>query len=268
MSDPTAINIAGDGDPGEPNAEQWGRGEAVDLYAGERLRAVEQVILENQRLALAGRVLELGCGAGRITGHLGTMSGDVHGIDISAAMVEHCRSAYPNLKFTVADLRDLAAVAEGPYDAIVAGFNVLDVLGEEERVRVLADIRGLLADGGVLIMSSHNRSYMETARARARVLVRLLIGSPAGPSPRALVRRLANRRRLRRLEHDAPGYALINDEAHDFSLLHYYISRDEQARQLSACGFDLLECRDLAGEPVGDGELAAGCPELHYVARR
>ena len=268
VSDSTATNIAGDGDPAEPNAELWARGEAVELYANERLRPVEEILLQIHCETLAGRVLELGCGAGRITGHLGEIATHVHGIDISEAMVEHCRGAYPKLTFTVGDLRDLGAVADGPYDAVVAGFNVLDILGDDERRRVLAELRGLLADGGLLIMSSHNRAYINTVRARARMFLRLIVGSPAGVSPGAMRRRLANKRRLRPQELSTARYALVDDEAHDFSFLHYYISRDEQERQLEECGLHLLECRDLAGEPVGRGGQAARCPELHYVARR
>ena len=44
-------------------------------------------------------------------------------------MVEHCRSAYPDGTFAVGDLRDLSAQGDGSYDAIVASYAVLDVLG-------------------------------------------------------------------------------------------------------------------------------------------
>jgi hypothetical protein len=81
-------------------------------------------------------------------------------------------------------------------------------------------------------------------------------------------RRLANRRRVRRLERVEPGYAMLNDEAHDHAFLHYYISRDDQVKQLADHGFELLECLDLDGEPVAAGEAAPASPELHYLARR
>jgi hypothetical protein len=63
-------------------------------------------------------------------------------------------------------------------------------------------------------------------------------------------------------------YAIVNDEAHDFSVLHYYVSRDAQERQMMQVGYELLECLDLEGRCVERGETAAKCPELHYVARR
>ncbi|MBV8952614.1 MAG: hypothetical protein JO179_00660, partial [Solirubrobacterales bacterium] len=49
-------------------------------------------------------------------------------------------------------------------------------------------------------------------------------------------------------------------------LLHYYIGRDEQARQLEQLGYELVECLDLEGVPVPPGARSQST-ELHYVAR-
>ena len=83
-----------------------------------------------------------------------------------------------------------------------------------------------------------------------------------------LPRSLPNHRRLSREQRIEADYAILNDEAHDYSLLHYYIARDGQDRQLAAHGFELLACVDLAANEVGPGEQAFGCHELHYAARR
>jgi hypothetical protein len=148
---------------------------------------------------------------------------------------------------------------------VLAPFNVLDVLGDEERRGVLEEIRRIVAPGGLLIMSSHNREYAP----RIGPGVRVLLGSPRRPgeSIRNLPRRVRNRRALRPLERSETGYSIRNDEAHDFSLLHYYISRDAQERQLAEHGFELIECRDLDGQLVPQHAAAERCPELHYVAR-
>jgi hypothetical protein len=81
-----------------------------------------------------------------------------------------------------------------------------------------------------------------------------------------LPRRIRNRRRLAPLQLRGPGYAVINDSAHDYALLHYYIGRDDQARQLSETGYELVECLDVDGRPVGRGKPHPD-PWLHYVAR-
>ena len=69
------------------------------------------------------------------------------------------------------------------------------------------------------------------------------------------------------MERRERDYAVLVDEAHEFTLLHYYISRDAQERQLAEEGFELVECLALSGEPVGPGEARADCAELYYVAR-
>lgn len=252
------------------NRERWSQGDLVEAYANRRLRPAEAVLLDRYRSALAGRVLELGCGAGRLTGYLSEISPHVHGIDLSPAMVAYCRQTYPRASFDVGDLRELSGFETGAYEAVVAPFNVLDVLDDEDRRRVLAEIRRLLAADGVLIMSSHNRPYAPRLLARVRLWIRLMCGSPRHPltSLRNLPLRFANRRRLAKLQREDDGYAIVNDEAHDFSVLHYYISRDAQESQLSELGYTLTTCLDLDGRDVERGESAAHCSELHYAAHR
>lgn len=249
------------------NERFWTRGDCVAFYATRGLRAAESVLLERHRSALSGRrVLELGCGAGRLTGHLSDVAGEVHGVDLSPAMIAYCRRTYPRCSFQVRDLRDLSGFHEGSYGAVFAPYNVLDALGEADRRGVLAQVRGLLAPGGLLVLSAHNRTHKPLLGSR----VRLLVGSPRRPlqSLRRLPLRLRNRRRLAPLQRSTPGYAIRNDEAHDFALLHYYVTRDAQERQLAEHGFELLECLDLRGRSVARGASARRCPELHYVARR
>jgi SAM-dependent methyltransferase len=252
-------------DQAELNAARWVRGDYVAFYATNELRAAEAVLLDRRRDVLRGRVLELGCGAGRLTGHLCELAQAVHGLELSPSMAAYCRQAYPQAVVSVGDLRDLSRFESGTFEAVFAPFNVLDVLGDGDRRLVLEQIRRLLTEDGLLLMSSHNRGLSTSIR----LTVRSYIGSLRHPfaSARGLVRRLRNRRRMRPLEREEEEYALVNDQAHDYSLLHYYISRDAQARQFAEHGFELIECLDLEGREVVEGESAAHCAELHYVAR-
>jgi SAM-dependent methyltransferase len=251
----------------ELNREFWSRGELVDAYASSELRPVERVLLDRYRAELSGSVLELGCGAGRLTGHLCAIAEHVQGVDISQAMVDHCRRTYPQAQFATGDLQELSWVPDGSYDAVVASFCVLDVLGRGARGEVLDELRRILATDGLLVFSSHNREF---SAGVVRGALTLWVGNPHKPleSLRGLPRRLRNRRRLRELEHAERDTELRNDEAHDFSLLHYYISRDSQERELQAHGYELLDSLDLDGRVVAVGQNASECPELHYVARR
>ena len=248
------------------NDRLWERGDLVTAYANRVLRPVEVLLLIRYREALSGEVLELGCGAGRVTGYLIEVAKAVRGIDLAPSMVAYCRSRYPRGTFCVGDLREASSFEAGPFDVIVAPCNVLDILGEAEREIALDAIHRALSVGGLLIMSSHNRGF--APRRGVRAALRHLGPLSYVATAIRLPLWLRNRRRLRGFERKEPGYAILNDSAHDFSALHYYIPRDAQARQLAVHGFALIECLDLDGRAVGAGGEAAACPELHYVARR
>ncbi len=263
------------------NERFWRAGEHVAEYEGRRLAPVEVMLLVRYRELLSGRVLELGCGAGRLLGYLAALGGEVHGVDLSEAMVERCRQIYPDVKVEVGDMGQLGAVVQGRFDAILAVGNLLDIYDDDERRRVLAGLRPLLEPDGRLIFSSHNLAHLDRAdgsggaghsragagagRAMVSRLSELSVRRVAGAVVRG-PRRAANRRRLRGLAHRGAGYAIVNDESHDYALLHYYVGRDEQQRQLAELGYELLECLDPDGVPVGSGDSGRG-PWLHYVAR-
>jgi SAM-dependent methyltransferase len=160
------------------------------------------------------------------------------------------------------DIRDLSGFAAGSFDAIVAGYNLLDVLSDADRRRALTDLRRMLVAGGLLVFSTHNRDVgpdrpIDRWRAGRIEFVRLALRAP---------RWLPNRRRLRSQQREEPGYAVFNDSSHDYGALHYYITRDEQERQLTQAGFTLLECLDVDGFVVKAGDRSTSS-ELHFLAR-
>ena len=221
----------------QANDQYWSADHVRD-YATRELRSVEAAILDRYSEDLSGgRILEVGCGAGRITGHLAEVAGHVHALDISAAMVAYCRWAYPQCSFRIADLRDLSEYDDGLFDGLVASFNVVDVLSHEERGPVLDDWRRVLSPGGMLVMSSHNRGHMPNVPTPGgQVIASLRTGNPkrVAGSIAKLPRRVRNKRRMGRFEIREADHAVATDSGGDYSLLHYYISRDDQARQLDS----------------------------------
>jgi SAM-dependent methyltransferase len=258
------------------NKEAWERGGHVAGYANRRLLPVEVLLLVRYREALSGRVLEVGCGAGRILGYLVQLGGEVHGTDISRDMVEHCHAAYPAAHVRLGDVADVRAGIEGKFSALLAMDNLIDVFDDSERRRVLGEMRDLLEPDGLLIFGSHNLGYIERDRSgslsQGKRVQELLWKAGSRPIEdvvrvaRRMPQRLANRRRLGPLESRGADHAIINDEAHDYSLLHYYIRHGDQRRQLQELGYELLECLDVDGRTLADGEDSPA-PWLHYVAR-
>ena len=260
------------------NAAFWSSTDVVASYDNRQLLPVEVVILARYHAAISGRVLELGCGAGRLLGFLAMLSWEAHGIDISEAMIETCNRLYPEARAQIGDIATLEGVPNLPFDVVFAVDNVLDVFDEAGRRRVLANLRDRIGPDGLLIFSSHNLASREGdgfAGPRKPVTrrVRALLSMLANRKPSDIVRlarrvpgRLRNRRRLAQLQYSAPTHALINDHTHDYSMLLYYTRRDSQEQQLADLGYELLECLDAAGRPVSRNEVSRD-PWLHYVAK-
>jgi SAM-dependent methyltransferase len=237
----------------------------VRHYASRTLRPVEVMMLVRHREDFAGSVLELGCGAGRITGYLVALAARAHGLDLSQRMVAECRRRYPAGTFETGDMRDLSRFADASFDAVLAGNNVIDVFSDAERRATLREMGRVLAPGGLMVMSSHNRAYLPQVRPPTGVrrsdpmrFIYDLINVP---------RRVVRHRQLRALERHAPDYAIVSDGSHEFSLVHYYIAPEAQVRQLEEEGFAVLGVVNLDGQRVAPGDTAADCSELHYFAR-
>ena len=65
------------------------------------------------------RVIEIGCGAGRITRALARVFGEVHGVDVSGEMIAQAKEAIasqPNASVHQNNGKDLAVLPPGPYD--------------------------------------------------------------------------------------------------------------------------------------------------------
>ena len=79
----------------------------------------QQAMLEDYLAdaALSGRILEIGCGTGAITRRLAA-EGDVVGIDPSPVFIARARELAPQLRFEIADGRELP-FADDSFDAVV-----------------------------------------------------------------------------------------------------------------------------------------------------
>jgi SAM-dependent methyltransferase len=255
------------------NADLWRSAGPRALWANRVLRPVEVMLLVRYREGFSGRVLELGCGGGRLLGYFLALGADTSGIDISPAMVEYCRRTYPAADVRVGDLSEVGATWDKrSLDVVFPSYNVIDVLDDSERRRVLSELKELLAPDGLLVFSTHNLDAVggdSRPRPSRTELVREALYSPPSRlvgAVRKLPERRRNRRRLGPLEQHHDTYAILNDVAENYGVLHYYIRRDDQERQLRELGYELIECLDLEGERVEPGQASASS-ELHFVAR-
>ena len=97
------------------------------------------------------RILDAGCGPGRIGGYLASLGHRVVGVDVDPVLIEAAQQDHPGPRWVVADLAELDLPAQGitdPFDVIVSAGNVMTFLAPSTRVRVLARLRAHLAAGG------------------------------------------------------------------------------------------------------------------------
>lgn len=236
------------------------------VYRHTGLDNAEAMALLAYQQSFSGRdVLDLGIGTGRTTRYVAPLAGRYVGVDYSPVMVDHVGRNLPDIDVRLLDMRDLGDFATDSFDCVLALCNLLDAVSHEDRLKTLSEIHRVLRGGGVLIFSSHNRRHrfagsaprLDISRNPVTQLRNLLLHA----------RRLRRFGRLRRYRREESDYALFSDIGHDFGMLHYYIDRSTQARQLEEAGFALVEAFARDGRRLGAGEDDSDTGDILYVAR-
>ncbi len=172
---------------GEPVVEVVERDDGyVDTGDPARYFAPAESWPEHERAAIAeagGRVLDVGCGAGRHALHLQERGLDVVAIDVSPGAVEVCRAR------GVRDARVLSITGVGPrlgrFDTVLMLGNNFGLLGDAGRAVRLLRVFGSLAGGGGRIVAESldpyrtanpaHLAYHERNRQRGRMAGQLRI---------------------------------------------------------------------------------------------
>lgn len=252
--------------PSDDNQQIYEDASVIDVYreVGQPQQA-ELAMFEPLADELAkGSLLDIGIGAGRTTAYLAPKVARYVGVDYSHGLVAAAQQLYPEAEILWCDARDMSAFGDGSFDFVNFSFNGLDSLDHEGRLQVLAEVRRVLAPGGHWMFSSHNRDYHRRG---------LLPWQPPFKPGRVMLKKSLeaiaardNWRRLRKEQVETPEYALVNDEAHDYSLLHYYVSPEAQRRQLEEAGFTDVRVLDQWGTPItGPSPRSIW---LYYACRR
>jgi SAM-dependent methyltransferase len=176
----------------------------------------------------AGRVLELGCGSGRVTAALVPTAGELVGVDISPDLLRLARprlAAWPHARLVQADM--LALPFREPFDLIVAANDPLSHLVDAaNRDRALHVVARHLAPGGRFVLDALWLAPDDAARvARPGGRVQQHITSMQGQRMRVLARweRTDDPRHCchAHYEYHRPGHrpVVADFEARDWSLV-------------------------------------------------
>lgn len=134
----------------DPNHSVWyierfrEKAAAGDDLAGEA-RLIDAMVGRN------ARVLDAGCGPGRVGGELARRGHTVVGVDVDPVLIAAAQVDHPGPAWLVGDLAELDLPAHGiaePFDAIVCAGNVMTFLAPSTRLEVLVRLAAHLADDG------------------------------------------------------------------------------------------------------------------------
>lgn len=116
--------------------------------------------------AMVGRgahILDAGCGTGRVGGRLHELGHRVVGVDIDPELIAAAEADHPGPRWIVGDLATVELRAEGidaGFDVIVSAGNVITFVEKASRRAVLANLAGMLApDGRLVIGFGSGRGY-------------------------------------------------------------------------------------------------------------
>ncbi|MFM8303062.1 MAG: class I SAM-dependent methyltransferase [Actinomycetota bacterium] len=141
-----------------PRGDDYDARWAARAAAGESVHGeadfVEALLAEHG----GRRVLDAGCGTGRVAIELAARGFEVVGVDLDPGMLGTARAKAPALRWVEADLARIAgsvgpsgAAGEAEFDLVVLAGNVMIFVAPGTEGAVVRAMRSLLVDGGLLV---------------------------------------------------------------------------------------------------------------------
>ncbi len=212
------------------------------------------------------QILDIGCGAGRTTAYLKNLSRNYTGLDYSLDMIESCKKRFKNVHLIHGDVRNMDLFEDKMFDFVLFSFNGLDSICHEDRLRGLQEIHRVLKQNGIFTFSSHNRNY-RNANSPPRMA---FTSAPCAQIGNLIkfVKSTYNHSKNKKLERFDKEYSIINDKAHNYALLTYYIDKKSQISQLRKNGFEVIEMYDTFGNKLDIDDDDKDSAWIYYVVRR
>jgi ubiquinone/menaquinone biosynthesis C-methylase UbiE len=184
----------------------------------------------------AGRLIDLGCGTGRLLVPFARRGHRVLGVDLSAEMLKVARekaaAAGVEVFLLRANLAELDCVRDGSFDCAACLFSTLGmVAGADQRRRVVRHARRVLRPGGRFVLHVHNRWFNVWDPQGRRWLVRNALDALLGRA--------------------TAGDCLMPPHQGIANLTLHLFTRREAVRLLTGAGFRVVEVRPVGLGPDG-----------------
>jgi SAM-dependent methyltransferase len=179
----------------------------------------------------AGKIIDLGCGTGRLALALSQAGYQPIGVDLSLPMLSVLGEKAAALGLAVpcvcGNLVELGMFADESFDHAACLFSTLGlIVGAEARQRAVAHVHRLLKPGGVFVAHVHNRWFNMWTAAGRRLLYREILAAWLGRG--------------------APGdYEMPAHEGAGGVMMHLF-TRSEIVRLLQTAGFAIIEVRPVS----------------------
>ena len=136
--------------------------ERFRAMAADGADLVGEARLVDAMLARGSRVLDAGCGPGRVGGYLHAVGHSVVGVDVDPELIAAAEEDHPGPRWIVADLAELDLVTldePEPFDAAVVAGNVMAFVAVGTETTVLARLRSHLRPDGFAAVGFHTDRY-------------------------------------------------------------------------------------------------------------
>jgi SAM-dependent methyltransferase len=141
---------------------RWGRSDGArgDAYddrwrqlaaAGHSVHGEADLVEALLRAHGGSRVLDAGCGTGRVAVELAARGLSVVGVDADPAMLAAARAKAPQLRWIEADLAEVGAHVTESFDLAVMAGNVMIFVAEGTEADVVAQVAGRVVPGGLVV---------------------------------------------------------------------------------------------------------------------
>jgi ubiquinone/menaquinone biosynthesis C-methylase UbiE len=202
--------------------------------ANVALLDIDQAFVQ-QHLPKPGRLLDLGCGTGRLLLTMARHGWWTLGVDLSPEMLrvahDKAMSARLAVQLLQANITELDCLREVSFDGVACLFSTLGMVnGQEQRRRVIAQAFRVLRPGGRFILHVHNRWFNVWDRGGRAWLMR--------DWPRSWTTAECGDR-VMPVHQGIAGLTL------------HLFTRREACRLLTGAGFRLLEVRPVSLRPDG-----------------
>ncbi len=249
------------------NKKKYESKSVVSSYINMRLQNPEVMIFVKYREFIADKnVLDIGCGSGRTTAILKNLSKEYVGLDYSLEMVESCKKRFPGVCFNNGDVREMSEFKDREFDCVIFSFNGLDSVSHNDRFKGLREIHRVLKQDGLFVFSSHNRNH-RYAISRPKMEFSMTPCRLAGNFIK-FFKSMRNRFKNKSHQLFKDQYAIINDVAHNYAMLTYYIDKVHQVKQLDNMGFETIEMYDTLGNMLDLDSDDKDSAWIYYVAKK